>query len=264
MKFVNFNEHIGFQNLHRQMGSKPTEFKVVEWQTMDEEEILKRLNSQEGIEVDFDDIKVCDDGTFEYKGKKVLVYIRDQYYDINNSGEYKFHVSNCQTITSQTQKNYGNRYVVSTRTDGNFLVNVVDRIQNKVVQSNVIKEMKVCKNCLKNISYKGYTNHITDYIIYRNFRLSEFFKLYPSTSVNPLPVYNQDNALLNIYTKDWNEISKYHRNMKNWTCESCKTKFHYQKDMLDVHHIDGIKSNNNPNNLKVLCKNCHSKLHFAV
>ena len=76
MKLVNFNEHIGFQNLHRQMGSKPTEFKVVGWQTMDEDEILKRLNSQEGIEVDFDDIKVCDDGTFEYKGKKVLVYPR--------------------------------------------------------------------------------------------------------------------------------------------------------------------------------------------
>ena len=106
--------------------------------------------------------------------------------------------------------------------------------------------------------------HKTDYMIYLNFNLSEFFKLYPSTSVSPLPKYSSENALLNIYTEDWNEISKYHRNLKNWTCESCKTQFHYQKDMLDVHHIDGIKSNNNSNNLKVLCKSCHSKLHFAV
>lgn len=58
MRLVNFNEHNGFQSLHRQMGSKPTEFKVVTWQTMDEEEILKRLNSQEGIEVDFNEVKI--------------------------------------------------------------------------------------------------------------------------------------------------------------------------------------------------------------
>ena len=39
----------------------------------------------------------------------------------------------------------------------------------------------------------------------------------------------------------------------------CETSFINNKKDLHVHHIDGVKWNNNSNNLKVLCIDCHSK-----
>ena len=44
--------------------------------------------------VDPSQITVDDDGTLSYEGRKILVYIRDQY----PNGGYKFHVANCGTI----------------------------------------------------------------------------------------------------------------------------------------------------------------------
>ena len=47
-----------------------------------------------------------------------------------------------------------------------------------------------------------------------------------------------------------------YRNLKKDYCEECgfKPKHHIQ---LDVDHIDGDHKNNNSNNLKTLCANCH-------
>ena len=98
MKLVAFNNNIAFNELHRKMGSSPAEFSISTWNQLDENQILTRLNSLEGIEVDFNEVKICSDGTFEYKGKKVLIYIRDQYISIQQNGQYKFHISNCETI----------------------------------------------------------------------------------------------------------------------------------------------------------------------
>lgn len=39
-------------------------------------------------------------------------------------------------------------------------------------------------------------------------------------------------------------------------CESCG-----YSEVLDIHHIDGNRRNNSPENHSVLCPNCHSKIH---
>lgn len=42
-------------------------------------------------------------------------------------------------------------------------------------------------------------------------------------------------------------------------CEEClNTSWLGNLITLELHHIDGIRSNNNENNLKLLCPNCHS------
>lgn len=53
------------------------------------------------------------------------------------------------------------------------------------------------------------------------------------------------------------------RKRDNYTCQKCgKT----QKELkgrhkkLDVHHIDGDNTNNDPENMITLCHNCHAKL----
>lgn len=34
--------------------------------------------------------------------------------------------------------------------------------------------------------------------------------------------------------------------------------------LLQIHHKDGVHSNNNPNNLEVVCANCHVKRHLKL
>ena len=45
------------------------------------------------------------------------------------------------------------------------------------------------------------------------------------------------------------------------SCSSCGK---CQKYTLNIHHIDGDRSNNNLNNLIVLCSNCHCKRHLEL
>lgn len=44
------------------------------------------------------------------------------------------------------------------------------------------------------------------------------------------------------------------------SCEMCDHRPFF-KSSLDVHHRDGDKSNNDPNNLMTLCPGCHRDLH---
>ena len=46
----------------------------------------------------------------------------------------------------------------------------------------------------------------------------------------------------------------------NWQCQDPNCNHLSQR--LDVHHIDYNKKNNNPENLIVLCKSCHTKTNF--
>jgi len=66
-------------------------------------------------------------------------------------------------------------------------------------------------------------------------------------------------------TKDWSKYTKAFRfkkhliSEKGHKCESCDLT-HWKKELisLEIHHIDGDASNNEKNNLQLLCPNCHS------
>jgi hypothetical protein len=134
MKLPDFHNHQLFNELRQKMGAELVEIKMesTPWQKIDTDDLLGRLNSIEGILVEnIRDIKIQEDGTFEYKGQKVLVYIRDQRYNPRyGRGEYKFHIATCETINRFIQNNRLDRYVVSTRTDGKFLVNIKNSVTN--------------------------------------------------------------------------------------------------------------------------------------
>lgn len=45
-------------------------------------------------------------------------------------------------------------------------------------------------------------------------------------------------------------------------CEKCRHKtWNKQPISLEIHHIDGNRQNNDPDNLKILCPNCHAQTH---
>lgn len=61
-----------------------------------------------------------------------------------------------------------------------------------------------------------------------------------------------------LYSVDWtNTLKRSIRERDKYRCMLC---WEPQWDIAhDVHHIDYIKTNCNPNNLITLCKNCHAK-----
>jgi len=65
--------------------------------------------------------------------------------------------------------------------------------------------------------------------------------------------------------KDWSNYSKIESikkhllKKKNHKCEICElTKWQKYPITLEVHHIDGDRTNNNYENLQLLCCNCHA------
>jgi hypothetical protein len=265
MKLPDFHNHQLFNELRQKMGAELVEIKMesTPWQKIDTDDLLGRLNSIEGILVEnIRDIKIQEDGTFEYKGQKVLVYIRDQRYNPRyGRGEYKFHIATCETINRFIQNNRLDRYVVSTRTDGKFLVNIKNSVTNSFEEENVIMELKVCKYCLQKLNYNGYADASgsgrTE--IYNNFKLKEFFSQY-STRHTTTPTHTDTNAPDDLYPDDFEQISRKIREECDWTCQNCGIKVKPEhRNLMHIHHINGVKSDNKRTNLKCLCIKCHAE-----
>ena len=72
--------------------------------------------------------------------------------------------------------------------------------------------------------------------------------------------WNKDKQL-----KDWSQytriapIRKHLINTRGNICECCRLSTWLNNPItLEVHHINGDRTNNNPDNLQLLCPNCHS------
>ena len=93
MKLINFYNSKQLNSLLEQMGA---ELKRIEtpssWEGIDDSKLAELLKTGE-VEIELDEIKTKD-GVFEYKGRKVIVYIRDQYSKYYSRG-YKFHFTIC-------------------------------------------------------------------------------------------------------------------------------------------------------------------------
>jgi hypothetical protein len=214
------------------------------------------LQKPEGIEVDISDLDILGSGVLANNGNVVLVYIRDAY----PNQEPKFHISDCRTIQEfRKNGNLNKRFVNTQNTSGKFLIKR-ESILKKGVYNEKFEELKVCKNCLKKLNYKNLNDVslIERNQIYRGFSIQTFLEEYdPSFSV--LPKYTEHTKPYNTYTESWEDISRNYRESKNYTCEKCGINFSGHKDWLHTHHIDGDKTNNSIENLKALCKWCHSK-----
>ena len=67
-----------------------------------------------------------------------------------------------------------------------------------------------------------------------------------------------------VNSKEWGSelLRKYlhHYNLKPYHCEICSlTEWNGQHITLELDHIDGVRTNNQLNNLRWLCPNCHSQ-----
>jgi len=192
MKLIDFYQFEKLNSLLKEMGA---DLKRIEtpnlWEGIDDSKLAELLKTGE-VEIDLNEIKTRD-GVFEYKGRKVIVYIRDQYSKYHSRG-YKFHLRKCNTISIAFQNRRNSRYVVSLRTDGQFKINLLDN--NVIVKKDLIEPLKVCKNCLKQINYQNYTAHPNriKQEIYEGFQLEEYFAMFRDTELNTGLFRNANNA----------------------------------------------------------------------
>ena len=167
----------------------------------------------------------------------------------------RFHLADCSTL--QNMKNNGRfeRYVVKNSINHNFLISGKNNFSLEVEGET---KLDVCINCLKQLDYNDYNDesYPTKKSIVSNFSLKEFFEEY-KTFFTKKPSRNESSDVQ--YSTDWKETSRKYREENNWTCEDCNVNLHEHKNLLDTHHMNGVKSDNSPSNLKALCRICHSE-----
>ena len=107
---------------------------------------IEKLMTGPGITVGSDDVEVAFDGTLEYQGRKVVLYIRDVRGHLP-----KYHVVDCHTLSDMRSKGKYKRYVVTRRTDGEFLLNFADNLLRDEPETH---RLDICKNCLRKLNMR--------------------------------------------------------------------------------------------------------------
>ncbi len=258
-RLPNFHTSQLWKNIHLKMGvDHIVELPKIDIGAITYNEIQALRTSSLDIENILDHINPIDE-TFEYKGQKVLLYIKEQQYnmlDFDGVITFKYHLAYCKTLNHmENAGRFKKRYVVTQRTDGKFMVDIIDNMTGDFHQENQLYKMNVCKNCLSKLS-KQYCND--NLFTYESFDLQKFLTKY-NTQHSKLPPFRPNNLPKNQYSEDWSTISRNKREKSNYVCEDCNKSFKNRKHDLHVHHIDGMKYNNDNSNLRVLCINCHSK-----
>jgi len=201
------------------------------------------------IPVNKEDITQRPGELLEYKGRKVVAYIRDQKAKVNffsNRSEYRYHLCNCSTM--QTMKDYGreHRYLASQRKDGKFEVHDLTGYR---VQKGVVK-MELCQNCREILGQKG--------IYFEPFNLEQYFSendSYTSKTIRRI----EEVRTIQTYSPKQADYSREYREACQYKCQICSVDCNELKGSLHLHHIDGNPANNKKLNLQVLCVDCHSK-----
>lgn len=220
---------------------------------------LKKITSI-GIDVDIDDVEFRSDGTLGYKGRRVLLYIRDWNNYGGRDSEPKFHISGCETLSYMKRVKRFQRYVVASKADGMFDVNV--RKNGRITRGP--RRLDVCQTCLANLAFEGFRMddlRSKRVAFVKSFELNRFFDAYPVSLHAEEPNHFSDTAPEDDYAPDFSPRSQKLREAARWTCEECSTRLAGQDERkyLHVHHIDGSKWNDSPTNLRVLCIACHAR-----
>ena len=144
MNLPDFSKHVELNQLQQNMGAELISWNSGEdWQPINIDKIL--VTTGIGIPPP-DEIEYADDGTLEYGGRKLVVYIRDQYRlsDATREQLNRFHVADCVTLQDMRRLDNYEKYVVTYRRDGKFIVNF---LHDQVKEAE--RELYVCKYCFR-------------------------------------------------------------------------------------------------------------------
>jgi hypothetical protein len=264
MRLPRFTAHVGLNSLRQQMGAPGLgDLTLVQ---SDDILTIDDLNTliTGGIDIqDLSEVVMLPDRSLVYKGRRVLLYIRDvPVFNRRPDGPAalpKFHVSNCTTLREMRSKKRYSRYVVAAREDGSFLINL---IQDSVT-TGAMERLNVCQNCLGELAYEHFAyemNRNQRRAIVEAFTVGAFFKKFPRDLVTGDGLEGESSARINDYTGDFGQHALAVKTAANWICQSCLENLgapHLRK-FLHAHHVNGIKYDNSSMNLLALCILCHA------
>ena len=214
--------------------------------------------SSEGLEVHIDDVEI-QSGMLAFKGRQVLLYIQDhgtRVQEVLADGikGNRFHVADCTTLKNMRAAGRFQRYVATNNIKGVFQISGSDYYTGQA--EGGAARLRVCKNCLIKLNYKGYTQSNRTKI-FDTFSLTEFFETYSSFFPYMPKRMAGDND--SLYTEDWPQLSARLKALKDYVCESCQVDLSDHKQLLHVHHRNGVKTDNSAAKLQALCADCHRK-----
>lgn len=171
----------------------------------------------------------------------------------------KLHFAVCRTLLEMKAQGRFERYRVTNATRDKYAVDVREGEREVPLYP--------CQNCLDKVGYHCFSSKHTPrekrLEIVREFNSQEamdmlwqwfdFFRLKMSslrTAHSPTR-----------YTDNWHRVARAFKQRASWKCGSCGALLSHASHLLDVHHVNGDKRNNSDDNLRCLCKDCHSKEH---
>lgn len=234
------------ENLVKNMGASSVDW-VSDVAVTHIESDWKIILETKGLDVDVNDIEISDNGLLKYRGEQILLYIKDMDF-----GQIrKFHFHQCRTLNDMYNKGRFERYVVTQRKTGYFLMD--KKVGYNLYEKDVEERLDVCKNCLNWFN----RNYRKRYSV-ETFDIVEFFGSFTQTPITHTPKYTDKNAPISGYSEDWDLISKQRKEQCGYICQQCGIDLSNHKNLVQTHHANGVKSDNSPSNLKVLCIECHS------
>lgn len=264
MKFTlaDFASSVALNELRRKMSAPLIKYEVSRPQ--DSKRIsraeLERLNTTGIVLETLDEVEIDSDGTFSYRGERIVLYIFSMRQYRSDQPPQKFHVCNCETWDWMKSIGRQDRYVASNRVDGMFEVELVHdgRYTRQFVS------LDVCKNCLHKQAWQGYDKQrdlAFKERVLANFSLGQFFEAKKSTKIREKPQWTVANHPGGNYSGDFDEISAAARAEAGWRCGLCNRLFaeSWKRKYLHVHHVNGVPGDNRPENLRVYCLGCHAQ-----
>lgn len=224
-------------------------------------------------------------GHLLYKGRPIILYIRDQFLSLENYEKKKynpFHICNCEAIRkARMQNRLTGRYVITYNTSGIFNINisVIENYDQKRIIYNDIEtqtvRLKVCETCLHELGWGNFNKYIGDTDewwkggderkrkeIVRDFDIRQFFAECTSDILSYEDFSDLDFASSATQKKRTlpTEIKLWLKKSSAYRCEVCHKIF--PENMLQIHHLDHNEGNNARKNLVVVCENCHRGIHL--
>jgi len=218
------------------------------------------LASGVGVDVSWNDLVVLQNATFVFKGERVLIYIRDVHAFGGTENEPRYHLKTCSRIKDMHKKNRFGRYVVAQEPNGEFEIHVT----RNYTKTREKRRLRVCRFCLNELAFDGFqflrsAQSRSEFV--SNFTPDRFFALYPRSPHTKVPSYGPEGAPPNDYTKDFPQISVALRDGVGWRCQQCGRLLSAagDKKFLHVHHRNGDRWDNSPENLEAVCIGCHAE-----
>ncbi|RYY22754.1 MAG: HNH endonuclease [Sphingomonadales bacterium] len=219
------------------------------------------VDLRKGREVELDDVEVID-GLLSVEGRQVLLYIRDHSFGFSEAlldpmKGRKFHVAECETLEMMRSRNRFERYVATNRMDGLFNIAGTDR-DGMARDADV--RLHVCINCLKRLNYGSVLvgNQAFRHGVRDRFSLHEFFETYSTLFKNLPSGFAKESGSVG-YSDDWTALSSSIRKHCGYRCDECRVVLLTEQRLLQVHHKNGVKTDNRRENLRPLCMDCHRK-----